>query len=262
MNAALAAQQRAFVDALFAPTHGAAVARLAPSNAIEPVAGWERGLLAYRSTGLALAERALAGAYPVMGQLLGASNFEPLARALWQAHPPARGDVAQWGWHLAEFIEAIEDLRRQEPYLPDVARVEWLLHRAATAPDESSDVASLALLAELHPAQVRLVLAPGASHVESAWPVATIVLAHLEGTPTFAEAAARLRESAAESAVVWRDGLKPRVRAALPDEPQFLSLLQERRTLADSLQAAPTLDFAAWLPLAVQGGLLLRAEPI
>lgn len=262
MNTGLAAQQRAFVDALFARSHDEAAARLARSTAIETAGRWERGLVAYRSTGHALAERALAAAYPVVAQLLGADNFAPLARELWRRFPPARGDVAQWGVHLAELIEGIGELSEPEPYLADVARVEWLLHAAATAADAQPDFGSLALLASRDPAELALVFAPGTVCVESKWPVASVVLAHLEGEPALQVAGERLRARVAETALIWRDGLQPRVRIALPGEPLFVARLQERRSLADSLEAAPALDFAAWLPLAVQSGLLLRAEPL
>lgn len=216
-----------------------------------------RGLRAYRSNGRALAVRALQGAYPVVAQLLGDENFTPLAHRLWLQSPPEHGDVAQWGADLAPCIESLPELVAEEPYMPDVARLEWAMHCAATAADGTRDEASFALLMQREPAELTLLLAPGTQVLASRWPVASIVLAHLEGEPSLEEAGRRLREGTSEIALVWREGLRPRVRALDPTEQPFIVALQEKRDLADALQAAPELDLQQWLPHAVQTGLVL-----
>ena len=63
-------------------------------------------------------------------------------------------------------------------------------------------------------------------------------------------------------AVVWREGLAPRVRAALEGEARFIGALQERRSLPDALLAAPEIDFAGWLAGAVPAALVIGAEPL
>lgn len=221
-----------------------------------------RGLRAYRSNGRALAVRALQGAYPVIAQLLGEENFVPLAHRLWLEHPPTRGDVAQWGAALAACIEALPDLARAEPYLADVARLEWALHCAASAADPAADTASFALLMERDPAQLTLRLAPATQLLASRWPVASIALAHLEGEPSLEQAGQRLQAGVQETALVWREGLRPRVRVADAAERPFITALQEQRSLDDALQAAPDLDVQQWLAAAVQSGLVLAALPL
>jgi hypothetical protein len=241
----LAEQQNALLQALWQPDLDAPYPR--------------RGLLAYRSNGLELARRALAGAYPVVAQLLGEENFTALAHGLWAAHPPRRGDVAQWGAELAQHIDALPDLSAQEPFLADVARVEWLLHVAAFAADTQPDMASLQLLVQRDPADVTLVLSPATACLPSAHPVASIVNAHLLGDPPLEEAGRRLRAGRPETALVWREGFKPRLREAWPGEAGLIAALQEKRSLADSLQAAPELDFNQWLAPAVHNGLVVAA---
>lgn len=265
MRASLAEQQQALLQSLrqpryedaagFAAAHGDLIARADGSQ-------WRRGLWAYASSGHELAKRALAGAYPVIAQLLGDENFAALARSLWTAHPPARGDLAQWGGELAAHIETLGDLIREEPYVADVARVEWMLHSAATAADSTLDMPALQLLTERDPADFTLVLCPGAACFASAYPVASIVNAHAGGEPSLEEAGRRLREGVAETAVAWREGFKPRLREARPGEAAFIAALQERRSLADSLAAAPALDFGQWLAPAVQSGLVAGAAPL
>ncbi len=257
---ALAEQQRAMLRALWQPRPEDALAAIAPHvpDAADPLL--LRGLRAYRSNGRELASRALAGAYPVVAQLLGQENFAALAASLWLRHPPGRGDIAQWGAELASHIGMLPDLAAEEPYLADVARLEWALHGAATAADAGRDVASFALLMEQEPAQLRLRLCPGAAGIDSRWPVASIVLAHLHGEPSLEQAGARLRAGTAESALVWRDGLRPRVRLLGPAEAPFVASLLRGGCLGSALHAAPTLDFNAWLAGAVQSGLVLGTD--
>ena len=70
-----------------------------------------RGLKAYQANAHMLAERALQSSYPVMAQMFGDDSFGELARALWHAHPPKRGDMAQWGDALAGFVQADPQLQ-------------------------------------------------------------------------------------------------------------------------------------------------------
>jgi hypothetical protein len=262
MTAALARQQQAMVRALWSPRLADATRALsAHVDPAWPQPFWERGLQAYRSHGLALAARALAGTYPVLRMLLGAESFDALAWRHWQRQPPACGDMAQWGGALAHEIAGLPQLASEEPYLPDLARLEWLVHLASTAADAPPDMASFALLATCEPEAVALVSAPGLACVTSAFPVASIVAAHLEGEPSLEEAGLRLRHSQAEAAVVWRQGFRPQRRHALPGEPELIAGLQDKRSLAASLAAAPELDFQAWLPLAVRTGLVIGVQP-
>jgi hypothetical protein len=260
MNASLAQQQRALLEALWQPCHPDAM-KIIADHALPIRAGGqnlgERGFKAYRSNAQELAQRALAAAYPVVAELIGADSFRVLAQHCWQRHPPRRGDLAQWGAALAGFVDSLPDLALGEPYLADVARIEWALHCAATAPDAQPDTASFAMLADHDAAQLTLVTGPGTVCVDSTYPVVSIIQAHLQGEPTLEEAGRRLRGQVRESALVWRQGFKPRLRQAQPGETSFISALRENRSLLDALDAAPGFDFAAWLPPAIQAGLLL-----
>ncbi|WP_374666516.1 putative DNA-binding domain-containing protein [Ramlibacter sp.] len=254
---ALAAQQQALVAALWARGPQEALA-LAAAHLV-PEATTLRGLRAYRSNGRALAVRALAAAYPSVAALLGEDNFEAVAQAVWLAHPPVRGDMAEWGGDLPAWIASRADLAQAEPYLADVARVDWALHVAASAADAEPDLASLALLQQHDPDTLTLVLAPGTQVIESPWPVVSLVQAHAGDGVSLDEAAARLRAGEAEPALVWREGLRPRVRVAASGEAAFGRALQAGGSLAQALDAAPAFDFAAWLSPAVATGLLTGA---
>ena len=224
----LARQQQALLDVLLA---------WPPETAIKNITAYAmdsraRGLKAYQTHGHMLAQRALQAAYPVVAQMLGEESFADLARALWHAQPPVRGDIACWGSGLPAFLQTSEQLQ-DEP---------------------------LALLTTDDPASFTLVLAPGCAVVRSAWPIASILGAHLDGQPSLQEAGAQLRAGVAQDVVVWRAGLKPRFRLAVDGEVGAVMALLRGESLDQALSLAPQLDFALWLPMAVQSGLLLSVQ--
>lgn len=250
----LAHQQQALLDTLFSSS--------AP-NTIKLVASYAgataaRGLKAYQTNAHLLAERALQATFPVLIQLIGVDNLPGLARAFWHAHPPQRGDLAQWGADLPAFIQASEPLAI-EPYLADIAAVEWALHRCSTSPDQPADHPSFGLLMQHDPLELQLQLAPGCAVFSSAWPVASILGAHLSQTPSFDDVRERFRAGRGESILVWREAYRPRVREAIGGEVAWVTCLLQGGALGEALDAAPDLDFNAWLPMAVQTQLLLGA---
>lgn len=258
--AALAQEQQALLRALMGERDDSSL-WLHMQLAHAPLA--RRGLRAYQANGLALAERALGAAYPVLAQLIGDENFAPLARHFWRRHPPSRGDMACWGDGLAGFLEASSQLA-DEPYLGDVAHIEWALHEAATAADAQPDLNAFALLSTTDPAEVTLTLGAGVFLLASAYPVASIVNAHLLGEPALAEAGALLRAGAAEHALVWRQGFKPRVCAITAAEYALLAALQAgdslEAALGSALECAAAFSFENWLGRAVQDGLVTGAR--
>jgi hypothetical protein len=254
----LATQQQAMLQAVFGSWDEAALRGTAAQNDALRV----RGLQAYRSNGHALAQRALNAAFPVTAQMLHEENFYALSRAFWHACPPVKGDIAQWGADLADFMAKAPQLI-DEPHVPYVARVEWALHVAATAADKHRNPASFALLMEHDPSRLELVTAAGLCVVNSPWPVVSIVNAHVAPELQLEHAAQRLRAGIGEAAVIWRQGFKPVLRDAVPGEPAMLSALLAGQSLAQALDAAllsnSEFDFNAWLVLAVRDGLVVGA---
>jgi uncharacterized protein (UPF0276 family) len=257
-------QQAALVEALLAPVPVLSTSlQLLP---VGPKATVWRGLQAYRSNGHAIAERALRAAYPVTAQSLGEEAFAELASALWHTHPPTRGDLAQWGSELAEFMRRDPQLAPW-PYLPDVVTLEWLLHVAATAADADPDANSLQTLLTAPPDTVGLVLAPAAALVPSQWPVVSIWEAHSGfgatppgPMPDWADLRLAVQERRAQTALVWREGLRPRCRATGSGEAALLNAAHRGASLLEAAEQAaldPEFSFDAWLPAAWHSGLLL-----
>ena len=237
------------------------------------LAGWtrdgarfERGLQAYQANAGALAERALAAAYPTLQQLLAEDSFAALARAFWHREPPLRGDIGTWGGELPGFIAGDAQLAA-EPYLADLARLEWAVHLAESAADgESADgaagVPGLELLADADPAALRLLARPGTALLVSSHPIVTIWQAHRsDAADRFALAQEALAQGRAEWALVWRDGWRVEV-AALPEPDRgFTHAVLGGAALGTALAAAaPDFAFEAWLIAALQHGWLAAVQ--
>jgi Putative DNA-binding domain len=212
-----------------------------------------RGLQAYRANAGALAERALTAAFPTLAMLLGNEAMAGLARAHWRAAPPARGDIAQWGEALPAFIGADPQLA-DEPYLADVARLDWAVHQAEMAADAAAP-AGLPLLAGVDPASLYLQMAPGTAVLSSAHPIVTIWQAHQadaadDAAERFAPVRAAFAAGHGENALVargsgqWRAGV-----ARLADaDARFTRALLGGCSLGVALAGAgASFDFEPWL---------------
>ena len=267
----LAQQQSALLQALFVrPGSAAAETAIADLHGLLQAHDTQtaRGLAAYQANGHALAERALGSVYPVIADLIGRDNFAWLARDLWHEHPPQRGDLAQWGDALPAFLDDNPQLA-DTPYLGDVARAEWALHRAASAPDAAPNLPSFARLAQEDPQGLALTLAPGTAVIASRYPVARLVNAHRHGTPSLAEAGQRLHEGRAEHALIWRQGWRPRLDRIDAPTAALLTALLQGADLPQALDATTQTtsthtawDFSAWLSAAVTDGLALGVHPL
>jgi hypothetical protein len=129
----LAASQHSFLASLF--RGGTPPAWLAESA---------RGFAVYRASYLANHVEALRDVYPVIDRLLGRDCFTALAGSYLAEHPSTHADLHRFGAGFANHLRPLEALAAL-PYLPDVARLEWLAHGAFHAADAPApDLARLA----------------------------------------------------------------------------------------------------------------------
>jgi Putative DNA-binding domain len=146
-NSTLLAQQQMLLDGLFDTWTSVQANTALASQQAWPVGQYQRGLQAYRSNASLLAQRVLTAAFPTVRRLMGDDQFDGLAVHFWRTQPPTKGDLAQWGEGLEDFLRAIPELMQHEAHLPDVAALEWALHAGLTAADsESADPVPLALI--------------------------------------------------------------------------------------------------------------------
>ncbi|WP_395406527.1 DUF692 family multinuclear iron-containing protein [Pseudoduganella sp. UC29_106] len=197
---ALAEGQETFAGALFDAGREADVApRLTRA---------ERFAL-YRGNLSATWTKALGAAYPVIRQLVGDEFFEALAREYGRAHPSDDGDLNRFGADLAGFLEGFQ-YTTDLPYLPDMARLEWLLHRAHYAPSaDTVDAQALARIPAEEIESVTMELAPTVQLFASDWAVVQLWLAHQDEQG--AEFPQEMRQ-ASHAVVVRPNGRRPSCR--------------------------------------------------
>ena len=132
----------------------------------------------YRGNLTATWNKVLRAAYPVICELVGDEFFTALTRAYGLAHPSDNADLNHFGATFADFLASFEHVV-DYPYLPDMARLEWLLHRAHYAP--GGVALSAEALSALSPdafEHARFPLHPSASLFASKWDIVALWQAH------------------------------------------------------------------------------------
>jgi hypothetical protein len=212
-------------------------------------------VLLYAHTVYGTLTQALEALYPVIARLLGRRCFDGLARCFIRETPSRSGDLHQFGEPFADFLAATP-LAADHPYLPDTARLEWLMHRVFHAVDAVPlDPRRLHGLESEQHAAVRFRLAPASALLASPWPVHRIWRANqadAEGYASLDAGPARL--------LVLR-GVHGVDLVPLPGgEYALLSALARSETIAraveQALAAEPDFDPAAALARALQRGLI------
>jgi uncharacterized protein len=133
-----------------------------------------RRLAVYQANRLATGSQALAAAYPVIGKVVGTEFFEAMARVYLTHSPSASGDLNEYGVELPAFLEGFVPVR-ELPYLPDLARLEWAVHRAHFSADSTGlDLARLAAVTQAQQPSLHLKLNPLCAVFESRYPLAQI----------------------------------------------------------------------------------------
>ena len=210
----------------------------------------------YRGNLTATWNKVLSSAFPVVRQLMGEEFFSGLTRAFGMAHPSDSPDLNHFGANFASFLAAFEHVA-DYPYLPDMARLEWALHRAYYAPEAAA--LTHEMLAALSPDDfelARFALHPSASLYHSSQAVVALWQAHQSGEVVFPS-----DMDAPSYAVVarprWKTDLSPLSAAA----HAALSALDGGATMGEALDAAfdldESFDIAAnlrqWLDLGLLG---------
>ncbi|MFV0386775.1 DNA-binding domain-containing protein [Paracoccus sp. (in: a-proteobacteria)] len=135
--------------------------------------------------------RALAQRYPVIERLVGEEFFAAMARSFIAVHPPRTPVLQEWGAEFARFLRGFPPVATL-PYLPDVARLEWVRGLAYHAADARPILpASLARRRVLR-------LHPSLSLLRLAHPAVSIWQANQPGQD------GRVRASGPENALIWR----------------------------------------------------------
>jgi uncharacterized protein len=249
--------QREFASALQHVGHAAAAAAMfrgPPQRALARLA-------VYRGNVHANCAKALASAYPVIRKILGEDFFEAVGREYARAIPSRSGDLNLYGAELGDFVASFphtEDL----PYLPGVARMEWLVHRAHFAQDSPAfDPSPLASLHAERLASLRLRLSAPCTLLESRWPLARIWTIHQDDYDGPFEIDL---DAGPDRLLVYRAGWRARVLSLAPGDFSFLAAAAHGATLGSALEAGvaaersfdPSTTLARWIDAQVVTGLV------
>ena len=164
-----------------------------------------RHLQVYRNNVFESLVGALKAVYPVVERLVGTGFFAYAADGYIRHHPPASGNLHDFGDSFAGFLAGFEPARALA-YLPDVARLEWAWHRAFHAADRAP--LALERLAAVPPeryGQVRFRLHPSAQFIASDYPLLRI----------WRSTSRRTRAKPQPVEVLWLDERTQRVGASL-----------------------------------------------
>lgn len=129
MTITLQALQRGFAEAVFTRDLERFAPYVVPGRF--PAA---QLLQLYRNNVAVGLTEALAAVYPVVARLVGDEFFAHAAGHYLRRHPPASGNLHDFGAAWAAFLGEFEPARGLD-YLPDVARLEWAWHEAFHAVD-------------------------------------------------------------------------------------------------------------------------------
>lgn len=133
-----------------------------------------RHLQVYRNNVFENLAGALRAVYPVVERLVGTGFFGYAADGYIRRHPPASGNLHDFGDSFAGFLADFEPAR-ELVYLPDVARLEWAWHRAFHAADHAS--LAIERLAAVPPEQYGKLcfkLHPSVQRIASDYPILRI----------------------------------------------------------------------------------------
>lgn len=208
----------------------------------------------YRNNAAATLIEALRGRYPVVERLVGEEFFKAAAHRFIIEHPPRSSALFEFGNGFADFLAAFEPARTL-PYLPDVARLEWLRHAAYHAPDaEPMQAAALGDVPPERAGDIVLTLHPSAGLLISDYPVVSI----WETNVTDAAVSRIGPDIGGETAIILRPGLEVGVVRLGPGGGPFLSEIGQGRRLAvaaeRAAEAAPDFSLAETLGAALAAG--------
>jgi hypothetical protein len=201
-------------------------------------------LALYRGNILAAQEKALANAYPTVHALVGDEFFAALALAYGDTFPSTSGNLNLFGEQLGAFVATFRHTRAL-PYLGDVARLDWAVHRARDAVDV--ELLSPASIAEMSPQALlatKFRVNPACAWFDSRYPIASIWLAHQP------QATVALPEHAnqAQCALVVRPRWEVAVVESNAGEIAALEHLGNGADMGTAIQAAILADAIADLP--------------
>ena len=204
----------------------------------------------YRGNTIANSAKAIEAAYPVIAKIVGAEFFSGLTTQFRSRFPSHEGDLNEYGESFAAFLDDFPPAR-DLPYLGDVARLEWQVHRAHYAADPAPfDPERLAALSPEQQLQLRVRLHPACRILHAAYPLARLWEVHQD---TFRGEFEVDFSRSPTHALVFRPRFKVEVARIGDAEAAFLAAALDGATLETALTEAQSRDVSFDLGSSLNG---------
>lgn len=213
----------------------------------------------YRNNVLVNYRNALRDTYPAIVRLVGDEFFNAAAWRYARTHHSGSGDLHDYGDTFAEFLGNFEPASTL-PYLPDMARLEWAMHRVFHAADAPAlTAADFAGMDENRLPSLCLALHPATWLLTSRYPLTRIWRISQPGAEAD-DVQVDLDEGAQCLLLIRRDH-EVHIEQISPAEHAMLEAMNEGGTLGAAVDAAlrhdPAFDLGAALLRHVAGGSFL-----
>lgn len=193
----------------------------------------------YRNNVFSNYRKALQDTYPTIGRLVGDEFFNAAARVYIQRTEARSGDLNDYGEDFAEFLQGFAPAR-DLAYLPDMARLEWHMHRVFHAADpDPVDLSHLVTLKEDEFGRIRCALLPTARLFSSAYPVVRIWQVSQPGAD---DADNVSLDEGSQQVLICRRGYQVELRRLDPPEYTLLEKFSQGHTLAQALESTCIAD--------------------
>ena len=237
---ALAERLKGFSAALLDPRAAVPPGLVGPDG--EPSA---RRYAVYRNNAVVGLTDALKANYPAVCRIVGDEFFEAMAQVFLRSEPPSSPILIAYGSGFPAFIAGFAPAARL-PYLPDVARLEWLwLEAYHSAEAKSLGAEALAGVHADQAVNVQFELHPTLRLLRSSYPVLTIwQMNAADGVPGPVDFS-----KGGDDVLFLRPEAEVTIRSMPPGAIEFLQALKEQKTLGAAtlvaLDAEPAFDLAS-----------------
>jgi hypothetical protein len=197
---------------------------------------------------------ALAKTFSTVVLLIGEEAFRMLATRFVQSQPPDRPCLAEYGAAFGIYLDR-ETLVKSLPYLADMARLDWAINRATTAPDVAPlDTDMLGALTADQLAGLSLKAHPSLTLLRSTFP-----LLHIHRFAHGAENAETITLDVVDTRlVVWRQNGITKTTTVSPDAFEALDALVRGETLASACECLPPSELPDFFSKQILAGGFVR----
>ncbi len=211
--------------------------------------------------------RALSITFPTVKGFIGEDSFRMLSRLFLKFETKISFDWAEYGSSLPLFIadqEALEEF----PFLSEVAKLDWAIHKAQREPDKIFTATSFALLEDGDTRLLRFLPAPGLQVLKFWFPVSDLYrLIHDPYLQSKQGALARqtllteikisissaINNSSPRSLILWRPEYKAQFEYLVEAEADVMQQIIEQASVDEIIERIGThnIDLVTWLSKAI-----------